>query len=116
MSMGRGHCALIFTVALHLFDAHRHPRPHHWAPSGYSARQRKEEVEKLNEQLRTINMSLRKSARAGTVYAPGLTYVPPPSSSDSGDLDPAGSAVAVATAAQLVPTATAVQVMLKRAV
>lgn len=32
---------------------------------GVSARQRKAEVEKLNEQLRKINMSLRQQARAG---------------------------------------------------
>lgn len=38
---------------------------------GITARQRKAEVEKLNEQLRTINMQLRQQARAGTIYAPG---------------------------------------------
>ena len=42
-----------------------------------TSRQRKDEVERLNEQLRKINMSLRQQARAGTIYAPGLTYVPP---------------------------------------
>lgn len=35
------------------------------------ARRRKDEVEKLNEQLRVINVSLRQQARSGTVYAPG---------------------------------------------
>lgn len=45
--------------------------------SGVSARQRKIEVEKLNESLRKINMSLRQQARAGIVYAPGLRYAPP---------------------------------------
>lgn len=35
------------------------------------ARQRKEELQRLNEQLRKINLSLRQQARAGTVYAPG---------------------------------------------
>ncbi|KAK9820407.1 hypothetical protein WJX72_010010 [[Myrmecia] bisecta] len=44
---------------------------------GFTSRQRKEEVEQLNEQLRKINMSLRQQARAGTTYAPGLTYMPP---------------------------------------
>ncbi len=38
---------------------------------GITARRRKEEVERLNEQLRSINLSLRQQARAGTVYAPG---------------------------------------------
>jgi hypothetical protein len=42
-----------------------------------TARQRKNELERLNEQLRKINTSLRKQARAGTLYAPGLTYIPP---------------------------------------
>ncbi|KAG2487812.1 hypothetical protein HYH03_013656 [Edaphochlamys debaryana] len=43
---------------------------------GVTARRRKEEVERLNEQLRAINLSLRQQARAGTVYAPGLSYAP----------------------------------------
>jgi len=43
---------------------------------GVTARQRKDELERLNEQLRKINMGLRQQARAGTIYAPGLTYVP----------------------------------------
>lgn len=38
---------------------------------GAVARQRKQEMEKLNDQLRTINISLRQQARSGTVYAPG---------------------------------------------
>lgn len=38
---------------------------------GVTARRRKEEVERLNEQLRSINLNLRQQARAGTVYAPG---------------------------------------------
>ncbi|CAK0783819.1 hypothetical protein CVIRNUC_007019 [Coccomyxa viridis] len=46
---------------------------------GVAARQRKAELERLNEQLRKINMSLRQQARAGTVYAPGLNYAPIPS-------------------------------------
>ncbi|KAK9846451.1 hypothetical protein WJX81_004056 [Elliptochloris bilobata] len=45
---------------------------------GISARQRKAELERLNDQLRKINMSLRQQARAGTVYAPGLNYAPQP--------------------------------------
>lgn len=44
---------------------------------GLSARRRKQELERLNEQLRTINAQLRQQARAGTLFAPGLTYVPP---------------------------------------
>ena len=40
--------------------------------AGIAARQRKVEVERLNEQLRKINLSLRQQARAGTVYAPGV--------------------------------------------
>lgn len=45
---------------------------------GFSARQRKDEVERLNDQLRKINLSLRQQAKAGTIYAPGLTYAPSP--------------------------------------
>ncbi|EFN58329.1 hypothetical protein CHLNCDRAFT_9763, partial [Chlorella variabilis] len=54
---------------------------------GISARRRKQELERLNEQLRTINTQLRQGdglpallqqARAGTLYAPGLTYLPTP--------------------------------------
>ena len=41
-----------------------------------TARQRKDELERLNEQLRKINMSLRQQARAGTIYAPGLNFMP----------------------------------------
>ena len=41
-----------------------------------SARRRKQELERLNEQLRTINTQLRQQARTGTIYAPGLTYAP----------------------------------------
>lgn len=48
--------------------------------AGLSARRRKEELERLNEQLRTINTQLRQQARAGTLYAPGLTYAPPTTS------------------------------------
>ncbi|PNH02463.1 Protein FLUORESCENT IN BLUE LIGHT, chloroplastic, partial [Tetrabaena socialis] len=44
---------------------------------GVTARRRKDEVERLNEQLRSINLNLRQQARAGTVYAPGLSYAPP---------------------------------------
>ena len=40
------------------------------------ARQRKNEVEELNERLRKINLSLRQQARVSTMYAPGLTYAP----------------------------------------
>lgn len=43
---------------------------------GVAARQRKLEAERLNEQLRRINLQLRQQARAGTIYAPGLLYAP----------------------------------------
>ncbi len=63
-------------------------RQYCWHP-GISARARKAELERLNEQLRKINMSLRQQARAGTVYAPGLNYaplpLPPPTSKRSDD-------------------------------
>ena len=38
---------------------------------GVSARQRKVELEEVNEKLRQINISLRQQARAGVTYAPG---------------------------------------------
>lgn len=53
---------------------------------GLSARRRKEELERLNEQLRTINAQLRQQARAGTLYAPGLTYAPPPTGAQMGSI------------------------------
>jgi hypothetical protein len=40
------------------------------AVGGYTARQRKAEAEKLNEQLRKINASLRQQTRAGECFAP----------------------------------------------
>ena len=43
---------------------------------GIAARQRKIELEEVNEKLRAINISLRKQARAGVTYAPGLNYAP----------------------------------------
>ncbi len=68
-----------------------HLRQSCWHP-GISARARKAELERLNEQLRKINMSLRQQARAGTVYAPGLNYaplpLPPPSTSKRSDDSP----------------------------
>ncbi len=42
---------------------------------GITARHRKQELERLNEQLRKINLGLRQQARAGTVYAPGEHYL-----------------------------------------
>ena len=44
---------------------------------GIAAKSRKDEVQKLNDQLRTINVSLRKQARSGIVYAPDMNYAPP---------------------------------------
>ncbi|PRW56470.1 FLU chloroplast alternative spliced version l-FLP [Chlorella sorokiniana] len=67
---------------------------------GVSARRRKQELERLNEQLRTINTQLRQQARAGTLYAPGLTYVPSAPMPDSvfGGNGAAAAAAAVAQA------------------
>jgi hypothetical protein len=42
------------------------------AVGGYTARQRKAEAEKLNEQLRKINASLRQQTRAGESAGAGL--------------------------------------------
>ena len=68
--------------------------------AGFSARQRKLELERLNEQLRKINLNLRQQARAGTVYAPGLMYAPTPmpnisigSEDDGGNLGGAATLV-----------------------
>jgi len=44
------------------------------APGVTPTTQRKNEVEKLNEQLRKINVSLRQQARSGTIYAPGVCW------------------------------------------
>ncbi len=44
---------------------------------GTAAKRRKDEVDVLNAKLRQINLQLRQQARAGTLYAPGLTYAPP---------------------------------------
>ena len=44
---------------------------------GVAAKSRKDEVQKLNDQLRTINIKLRKQARSGIVYAPDMNYAPP---------------------------------------
>lgn len=66
--------------------------------AGFSARQRKLELERLNEQLRKINMNLRQQARAGTVYAPGLMYAPTPMPNVSiGSEDDGGSQGGAAT-------------------
>jgi len=48
---------------------------------GVSARNRKMEMDALNEKLRTVNKVLREQSRAssGVTYAPGLTYAPPAS-------------------------------------
>ncbi|PSC69769.1 FLUORESCENT IN BLUE chloroplastic [Micractinium conductrix] len=86
---------------------------------GVSARRRKQELERLNEQLRTINAQLRQQARAGTLYAPGLTYAPTttialpdmpdlPEAAFSGNGAAAGAAaVAAAAMAPLPPAAPA---------
>lgn len=74
---------------------------------GFVARQRKEELERLNEQLRRINLSLRQNARAGIVYAPGLTYAPPANgsggdeSSSTAIVDEDGQGAQATVAAQI---------------
>lgn len=95
---------LVCAAAADAWVAHSyHSTSHHaCTPPGYAARQRKQELERLNEQLRTINLQLRQQARAGTLYAPGLTYVPPGGAAAATD-DPAAElsslAAAVAVAA-----------------
>ncbi|GAX80830.1 hypothetical protein CEUSTIGMA_g8265.t1 [Chlamydomonas eustigma] len=80
---------------------------------GVVARQRKEELEKLNEQLRKINLQLRQQARAGTIYAPGLTYAPPQMAGGDSPATSRGSSVRAAAGAAtrttvvMAPTATA---------
>lgn len=79
---------------------------------GISARRRKEELEKLNDQLRTINSQLRQQARAGTLYAPGLTYVPggqaPPSTNA-----PIATKVSLPTGAVVPPAVSNVKKIMK---
>lgn len=76
-----------------------------------SARRRKQELERLNEQLRTINTQLRQQARAGTLYAPGLTYAPTnvaaplPGTSFGGNGAAAAAAELAARVAAVVPVA-----------
>jgi hypothetical protein len=72
---------------------------------GLAARQRKLEAERLNEQLRKINMQLRQQARAGTIYAPGLTYAPVPTSNmNVAPMEAAGpAAFSAATATLTIP-------------
>ena len=62
---------------------------------GIAARQRKAELERLNEQLRKVNMGLRQQARAGMVYAPGLSYVPPTAAGGAGGNGASGAMAAV---------------------
>lgn len=78
---------------------------------GLSARRRKDELEKLNDQLRTINAQLRQQARAGTLYAPGLTYVPggKPSSKNA----PMATKVTLPTGAVSSPAVSNVKKILK---
>lgn len=61
---------------------------------GLAARQRKRELEEVNEKLRAINISLRRQARAGVTYAPGLNYAP-----SAGGREAAAAAVAATEAA-----------------
>lgn len=68
-------CSLATKSSSHSSSEMEQPSAH---LAGFSARQRKDEVERLNEQLRKINISLRQQARSGTIYAPGLTYAPAP--------------------------------------
>ncbi|KAK9800908.1 hypothetical protein WJX73_009849 [Symbiochloris irregularis] len=41
---------------------------------GVTSKQRKDEVEALNDQLRKINLNLRQQARVSTIYTPGLNF------------------------------------------
>jgi tetratricopeptide (TPR) repeat protein len=67
---------------------------------GISARRRKDELEKLNDQLRTINSQLRQQARAGTLYAPGLTYAPTSTQGGGGTrATPSATTVSIPTGA-----------------
>ena len=77
---------------------------------GLSARNKKAEVEALNERLRSINVQLRAQARAGTTYAPGLSYAPtggatpasspaPVAEASAASVEPADSAAPAAAAA-----------------
>ncbi|GBF89630.1 D-lactate dehydrogenase [Raphidocelis subcapitata] len=75
---------------------------------GVTARQRKAELERLNEQLRKVNMSLRQQARAGMVYAPGLTYAPPAPEAGAGNGNGAAAAAAAAQELAAAPAAAAV--------
>ncbi|KFM25962.1 Protein FLUORESCENT IN BLUE LIGHT, chloroplastic [Auxenochlorella protothecoides] len=68
---------------------------------GVSARRRKLELEKLNERLRTINQQLRQQARAGVMYAPGLTYAPPAGGRTDNGAGAAQGAVALPGASNL---------------
>ncbi|KIZ06832.1 hypothetical protein MNEG_1119 [Monoraphidium neglectum] len=77
---------------------------------GITARQRKNELERLNEQLRKVNMSLRQQARAGMVYAPGLTYVPPTAAPGSSNGNGNGYAPAAPVVAVAAPAGAAVTV------
>jgi tetratricopeptide (TPR) repeat protein len=72
---------------------------------GISARRRKDELEKLNEQLRTINTQLRQQARAGTIYAPGLTYIPTNPAAPSKVNTPTATRVSLPTGAIAAPAA-----------
>lgn len=72
---------------------------------GFSARARKADIERLNDQLRKINLSLRQQARAGTVYAPGLNYAPQPIG--GGGAPRVAAPAPPATAAAVAPAATA---------
>ena len=66
---------------------------------GISARRRKQELERLNEQLRTINTQLRQQARAGTLYAPGLTYAPTVGAGKKVQKGPSATTVSMPTGA-----------------
>lgn len=46
-----------------------------WLYTGLLARQRKEELQRVNEQLRQINAALRRQAKIES-YAPSLSYAP----------------------------------------
>jgi hypothetical protein len=76
------------------------PAPHSLSAAVLCWAEQKE-VERLNNQLRAINNQLRQQARAGTTYAPGLTYAPAsvttgaaPAADTSDSVDPVAERVA----------------------
>ncbi|CAI5469869.1 unnamed protein product [Closterium sp. Yama58-4] len=72
------------------------------AVGGYMALQQGKEMERINKQLRQINMSLKRQARLES-YAPSLTYSPPPASAASPAAGTSRTAEAAAASAAEAP-------------